>query len=145
MGAAVCRIAATRENADGECGVRRRRAKRHPATSIVQAAVKDLHSASCVHLLGMDEARALRGSLLCQADGCWNLVGVAEEVVDAADEVSFEAADRCAAALPVAALFGEVDRCRRVVPDLGEGEHVECVVELAVAAGVEAVAVGASG
>jgi len=66
-------------------------------------------------------------------------------VVDAAYEVAFEAADRFSVALPVAALFGEVNRGPRVVEHLGEREHVERVVELTVPAGVEAVAVGPSG
>jgi hypothetical protein len=73
------------------------------------------------------------------------LAGVSEEVVDASDEVAFEAADRFSVAFPVAALLGEVDRGPGVVEDLGEREHVEGVVELAVAAGIEAVAVGAFG
>jgi hypothetical protein len=67
-----------------------------------------------------------------------------QEVVDASDEVAFEAADRFFVGLPVAALFGDVDRGLRVVEDFGEGEHVERVVELTVAAGIETVAVGAS-
>ena len=65
-------------------------------------------------------------------------------MVDASDEVAFEAADRFFAGLPVASLLGEVDRGPRVVEDLGEREHVEGVVELTVPAGVEAVAVGPS-
>ena len=75
----------------------------------------------------------------------WDAVGVVEEVVDASDEVAFEAADRFSVRLAVAALFGDVDRGPGVVEELGEREHVEGVVELAVAAGIEAVAVGASG
>lgn len=66
-------------------------------------------------------------------------------MVDAAHEVAFEAADRFSGALPVAALFGEVNRGPRVVEDLGEREHVERVVELTVPARVEAVAVRSSG
>ena len=50
--------------------------------------------------------RAIRAWLLCQADRDRNAVGVAQEVVDAAHEVAFEAADRFSGALPVAALFG---------------------------------------
>src|ERR1035437_7665028 len=83
--------------------------------------------------------------LLCQADGDRDAVGVVEEVVDASDEVAFEAADRFLAGLPVAALLGDVDRCPRVVEYFGEGEHVERVVELTVPAGIEAVAVAPSG
>ena len=79
-----------------------------------------------------------------QADGDRDAVGVAEEVVDAADEVAFGAADRFSVALPVAALFGEVNRGPRVVEDLGEREHAQRVVELTVPARVETVTVGAS-
>ncbi|MGZ4197044.1 MAG: sugar phosphate isomerase/epimerase family protein, partial [Solirubrobacteraceae bacterium] len=53
-----------------------------------------------------DFAALERGWLLCQADGDRDAVGVAQEVVDAAHEVAFEAADRFSVALPVAALFG---------------------------------------
>jgi hypothetical protein len=67
-----------------------------------------------------------------------------EEVVDAADEVAFEAADRFWVGLSAGALFGDVEGGLGVVVDAGEREHVERVVELAVAAAVEAVAVGAS-
>ena len=66
-------------------------------------------------------------------------------MVDAADEVAFEAADRFAFGLAVGALFGEVDGGAGVVADPDDREHVEGAVEPAVAAGVEAVAVGASG
>jgi hypothetical protein len=41
-------------------------------------------------------------------DGRWELAGVAEEVIDASDEVAFEAANRFPVALAVAALLGEV-------------------------------------
>jgi len=43
------------------------------------------------------------------------------------------------------AVWGDVGRGLRVVENLGEGEHVERVVELTVPAGVQAVAIGASG
>jgi hypothetical protein len=68
-----------------------------------------------------------------------------EEVVDASDEVAFEAADGFFVGLGVAALFGDLDRGPRVVEDFGEREHVERVVELTVPAGIEAVAVGPGG
>jgi hypothetical protein len=65
-------------------------------------------------------------------------------VVDAADEVAFEAADRFALGLAVLALLGEVDRGAGVAADTDDGEHVEGAVEAAVAARIEAVAVSAS-
>ena len=64
-----------------------------------------------------------------------------EQVIDAADEVAFEAADRLGVGLAGAALLSEVGGGLGVEHDLGEREHVEGVVELAVAAGVQAVAV----
>jgi hypothetical protein len=65
-------------------------------------------------------------------------------VVDPADEVAFEAADRFALGLASCSLFGDVERGLGVVAESAEGEHVDRVVELAVAAAVQAVAVGAS-
>jgi hypothetical protein len=62
-------------------------------------------------------------------------------LVDAADEVTFEVADRFAFGLAVGALFGEVDGGAGVVADADDGERVEGAVEPPVAAGVEAVAV----
>jgi hypothetical protein len=50
--------------------------------------------------------------------------------------VAFEAADRFSAGLAVAALFVDVERGLWVVDDLGDREHVDGVVELAVAAAV---------
>jgi hypothetical protein len=64
------------------------------------------------------------------------LVGVAQEVVDAADEVAFEAADRFAVGLAALALFGDVEGGLGVVADLAEREHVDGVVELTVAAAI---------
>jgi hypothetical protein len=61
-------------------------------------------------------------------------------VVDAADEVAFEAADRFAFGFAVGALFGEIDRGAGVLIDAGDREHVEAV-EASVATGIEAVAV----
>src|SRR5689334_12979903 len=57
----------------------------------------------------------------------------------------FETSDRFAVGLAAFALSGDVQGGLRVKPDLADGEHVNGVVELAVAAAVEAVAVGASG
>ena len=65
-------------------------------------------------------------------------------MVDAADEVAFEAADRFAFGLAVGALLGEVDRGAGVAAIRMIGEHVEGAVEAAVAARIEAVAVSAS-
>jgi hypothetical protein len=66
-------------------------------------------------------------------------------VVDAADEVAFEAADRFALSLTVLALPGEVDRGPGVAADADDREQVEGAVEPAVAPGIEAVAVCFSG
>ena len=82
--------------------------------------------------------------LLCQADGVGDAVGVLEEVVDAADELSFEAANRFLVGLASSTLLGDVDGSRRVMAELDDREHVEGVVELAVAAGISAVAIGTS-
>jgi hypothetical protein len=49
-------------------------------------------------------------------------------VVDAADEVAFEAADRFGVSLAFSALFGDVAGGLGVVVDPGEREHVEGVV-----------------
>ena len=65
-------------------------------------------------------------------------------MVDAADEVAFEAANGFALGLAVLALPSEVDRGSRVPADADDREHVEGAVEPAVAAGIEAVAVGSS-
>ena len=57
-------------------------------------------------------------------------------MVDAADEVAFEAADRFGVGLAFGALLGDVLGGLGVVADAGEREHVEGVVELA-AVGLE--------
>src|SRR5205814_9845034 len=49
------------------------------------------------------------------------------------------------AGFAASALFGDVQRGARVVAELGQREHVDGVVELAVAAGIQAVAIGAPG
>jgi hypothetical protein len=74
--------------------------------------------------------------LLCQADGGGDAVGVFEEVVDAADELAFEAANRFLVGLASGTLFGDVDGGRRVVAELDDCEHVKGMVELSVAAGI---------
>jgi DNA replication protein DnaC len=58
--------------------------------------------------------------------------------------VAFEAASRLALGLAALALLGHVERGLWVVADSAEGEHVDRVVELAVASAVQAIAVGAS-
>jgi hypothetical protein len=78
---------------------------------------------------------------VCQADWWWDAGGVVKEVVDAADELAFEAPDRFLVGLASGALFGEVDRSLRVIADLGERQQMEGVIEVAVAAGVQAAAV----
>src|ERR1700756_2994116 len=69
-------------------------------------------------------------------------VWVFEEGEDAADGVSFEAAQRLGGGLAGVALFGDVGGGFAVVGEFAEREHVDGVVELAVAAAVEAVAAG---
>src|SRR3954468_2573095 len=68
-----------------------------------------------------------------------------EESPNAAGEVALEAAQGFAAGLAVGLLAREVGGGLRVQAALGDGEAVQRAVELAVAAAVEAVAVGASG
>jgi hypothetical protein len=75
-------------------------------------------------------------SPLCQADGGWNVVGVVKEVVDAADEVAFEVADRFLFGLAVGALLSEVEGGARVVAEPDDCEDVKGAVEPTVAAGV---------
>jgi hypothetical protein len=66
--------------------------------------------------------------LRCQADRLCGAGGVAEKVVDAADEVAFETADRFALGPAVGALLGEVDVGAWVVGAADDGEHVEPAV-----------------
>ena len=68
-----------------------------------------------------------------------------EEVPDAAGEVALEAADGFAAGLAFGLAAGEVGGALGVQAALGDGEAVQRAVELAVAAVVEAVALGSSG
>src|SRR3954465_5803165 len=70
--------------------------------------------------------------------------GRLQELPDAAGEVALEAAQGFAAGLAVGLLAREVGGGGGVEGSLGGGEAVQGAVELAVAAGVEAVAVGAS-
>ena len=72
--------------------------------------------------------------LLCQ-DGL-----VSEGGVDGSGELSFEAADRFAAALAFGLLAFQIGPCGWVDAALGDRDAVEGAVELAVAAAVEAVA-----
>jgi hypothetical protein len=76
--------------------------------------------------------------LLCQGGARF------EGIEDDADEESFQAADRLAAALALAAFAFEVVAGGRVVAALGDGDPVEGGVELAVAAAVESVSLGAA-
>jgi hypothetical protein len=73
-------------------------------------------------------------SLLCQADGGWDALRVVEEVVDAADEVAFETADRFLFGLAVCALSGDVDGGAWVVARPEDREHVERAVQASVPA-----------
>jgi hypothetical protein len=83
--------------------------------------------------------------LLCQAECGWRPSRVAQKVVGPADEVAFEAADRLVLGLGALALFDYLERGLRVVEDPAEGDHVDGVVELAVAAVVQAEAISAAG
>ena len=65
-----------------------------------------------------------------------------EEVPDAAGEVAFEAADRFAVGLAFGGLAGDVGLCLGVAASAGDSDAVDRCVDLAVAAAVEAVAVG---
>ena len=56
-----------------------------------------------------------------------------EEPEDRPDELTLEAADRLAPGLALGPLASDIGLGRRVVPDLGQGDHVERPVELAVA------------
>jgi hypothetical protein len=69
---------------------------------------------------------------------------VFEGVEDGSDEEAFEAAERLAAALAFGAFALEVVASRRVVAALGDRDPVEGGVELAVAAAVEPVSLGAA-
>ena len=64
---------------------------------------------------------------------------------DAASEVPFEAADGFAAGLAFGLAAGEVGGALGVQAAFGDGEAVQRAVDLAVAAVVEAVALGSSG
>ena len=68
-----------------------------------------------------------------------------EQVPDAAGEVAFEAADSFAACLAVGLAAGQVGRALGVQAAFGDGQAVQCAVDLAVAAVIEPVALGAPG
>ena len=71
-------------------------------------------------------------------------MGGLEEVEDVAGEVSFEAAERFAGGLAFGAFAGEVGLGRSVGAGAGDGDAVQRRVELAAAAAVEPLAVGAA-
>ena len=56
-------------------------------------------------------------------------MGVVQEVIDAAGEMAFEAADCFAVDLAIGALSGEVDGGAGVVSDADHSEHVEGAIE----------------
>jgi len=91
------------------------------------------------------EGAPRRGGGLSADERAGGVLGVFEEVVDAADEMALEAANRLFVCLPAGALFGDLHRGARVVGDFANREQVDRVVELAVAARVQAMAVGAPG
>src|SRR4051794_6717329 len=72
-------------------------------------------------------------------------MGRLEEVPDAAGEVAFEAADGFFGALAFGAFAGDVVLGFGVAAQAGDGDAVDRGVDLAVAAAVEAVAVGLAG
>ncbi len=80
---------------------------------------------------GVDHACCLLGGLR----------GEAEEPVEAARELPFAAAEGCLFALVLGFFAREVGLGGRVVAGAGDGDDVQRVVELAVAAAVEPVAV----
>src|SRR5215218_4346859 len=86
-----------------------------------------------VRSTGTTSIRSPGPALLCQ--GCLGL----ECVEDDADEQSFEAADRFAAAFAFGAFASEVGAGAGVGARLGDRDSVERCVELAVAAAVEPV------
>jgi hypothetical protein len=67
-----------------------------------------------------------------------------EQFPDAPGEVALEAAQRLSARLALGVLVREIDGGVGVQARLGDGESVQRAVELAVAAAVEAMAVGAA-
>ena len=71
--------------------------------------------------------------------------GRLEQVSDAACEVALEAADRFAVGFAFGGFAGDVGLGLGVAASAGDGDAVDCRVDLAVAAAVEAVAVGFAG
>jgi hypothetical protein len=88
-------------------------------------------------LLSLLLCQEIDGKVLSSGWGGW-----LEEVPDAAGEVAFEAADRFAVGLAFGGLAGDVGLCLGVAAGAGDGDAVDRCVDLAVAAAVEAVAVG---
>src|SRR5512133_1699908 len=78
----------------------------------------------------------------CCGGGRGGGVGGLEEVPDAAGEVALEAPERFAVGLALGAFAGEVVARVGVAAGAGDGDAVDRGVELAVAAAVQAVAVG---
>ena len=72
----------------------------------------------------------------------WLSRGVFEELVDAAGDVSFEAAADVAAGFAFGEASGGVGLCFGVAAEPGEGDGVQGAVELTVASAVEPVAGG---
>ena len=70
-----------------------------------------------------------------QVRGWW----VLEESVEVAGDVSFEEAAGFAGGFPLGGSFGDVGAGFVTGPGAGDGDGVDCLVELAVAASVEAV------
>src|SRR3954453_19106468 len=75
----------------------------------------------------------------------WTGRGGLEEVPDAAGEVAFEAADGFFGALAFGAFAGDVVLRLGVAAQAGGGDAMDRGVDLAVAAAVQAVAVGLAG
>jgi hypothetical protein len=71
-------------------------------------------------------------------------VGLAQELPDAAGEVALEAADRFAVGLAFGFLACDEGDGFRVAAGAGDGDAVDGGVDLAVAAAIEAVAVGSA-
>jgi len=77
--------------------------------------------------------------------GWWDGHGRVEQAPDSAGEVSFEAADRFSLGFAFAVSAVEIRAGRGVGPGAGERDDVQGAVELAVAAAVQAVALGVAG
>src|SRR3954447_11643575 len=84
---------------------------------------------------------------ICRARSAWlSAAGVGDEsLVDGVADVSLEGAHRFFAGLAFVLFAEGVDASRGVVADLGDGGHVDRMVQLAVTARVEAVSFLRSG